>query len=214
MIERTDVTAPTRTFSTATLHEAAGRIGALPSTIRAVHPMFGLWGPAFPLRCAAGDNLALHHAVYAASRGDVLVADVGDGVEYGYWGEILSEAAKARSLGGLVLGGGARDSVALAEVGFPVFAARICIRGTVKVPGSGEAVGDPVVLGDVLIRRGDLVVGDADGVVVIPAEQVEQVLADADARDRKEAEFMKRIRQGETTVDLFGLPDVGGSGRA
>ena len=201
-------------FSTATLHEAAGRIGALPSEIRAVHPDFTLWGPAFPLRCAAGDNLALHHAIYAAAPGDVLVADVGDGVEYGYWGEILSEAAKARGLGGLVLGGGARDSPALAEVGFPVFAARICIRGTVKVPGSSEAIGEPVVLGDVRVRRGDLVAGDADGVVVIPAEHLERVLADSDARDRKEAEFIKRIREGESTVDLFDLPGTGGGGRA
>lgn len=204
--------APTRTFSTATLHEAAGRIGALPSAIRAVHPSFSLWGPAYPLRCAAGDNLALHHAIYAASPGDVLVADVGDGVAYGYWGEVLSEAAKARGLGGLVLGGGARDSVALAEVGFPVFAAGICIRGTVKVPGSGEAIGDPVVLGDVRIRRGDLVAGDHDGVVVIPAEQVERVLADSDSRDRKEVDFIKRLREGKSTVDLFDLPDLGGDG--
>jgi 4-hydroxy-4-methyl-2-oxoglutarate aldolase len=191
------------------LHEAAGRIGALPSRIQAVHPDFRVSGPAFPVQCAPGDNLALHHALYSAQPGDVLVADVGDGQEYGYWGEILSVAAQARGLGGLVINGGVRDRVALASVGFPVFADRVCIRGTAKDPDSPAAVRRPVQLGEVTVRAGDLVVGDADGVVVIPADRVEKALRDSDSRDRKEAEIMAALRAGRSTLELLDLPALG-----
>jgi 4-hydroxy-4-methyl-2-oxoglutarate aldolase len=205
----TTTTTTAATVSAATLHEAAGRIGALPSRIQAMHPDFRVCGPAFPLRCAPGDNLALHHALYAARAGDVLVAEVGDGQEYGYWGEILSVAAQARDLGGLVINGGVRDRVALASVGFPVFADRVCIRGTVKDPDSPAALGCPVRLGDVTVRAGDLVVGDADGVVVIPADRVEQALRDSDARDRREADIMAALRAGSSTLELLDLPALG-----
>jgi len=197
------------TVSSATLHEAAGRIGALPSAIGPVHPHFRVSGPAFPLRCSPGDNLALHHAVYAADPGDVLVVDVGDGHEFGYWGEILSVAAHSRGLGGLVINGGVRDRDALGEVGFPVFAERVCLRGTVKQPGGTAQIGAPVLLGDVTVERGDLVVGDADGVVVIPADRVDQALRDSEDRDRKEAGIMAALRGGASTLELLDLPALG-----
>ena len=113
--------------------------------------------PAFPVHSPPGDNLWLHRAVYAAEPGSVLVVDVGDGVEYGYWGEILVEAALARGLSGLVINGGVRDSRRLITLGWPIFSAGVCIRGTGKNPNGTGSVAAPVVIGDVTVARGDLV---------------------------------------------------------
>src|SRR5690242_10831510 len=93
----------------ATLHEAMGRRGALPSAIKPAYEGATLAGPAFPVKSPVGDNLWIHHALYAAEPGDVLVVDVPAGEDYGYWGEILSVAAQVRHLGGVVITGGVRD---------------------------------------------------------------------------------------------------------
>ena len=87
------MTATGTRLSSATVHEAAGRLGALPSVIKPLSPEMHLATRAFPVRIPPGDNLWLHRAVYAATRGEVLVVDTGGGLEYGYWGEILAEAA-------------------------------------------------------------------------------------------------------------------------
>ena len=192
--------------STATLHEAGGRIGALPSVIKPTEPTFHLDGPAFPVRCPPGDNLWLHRALYAASAGDVLVVDVGGGTEFGYWGEILSVAASACSLAGLVMNGCVRDSDALAVVGFPVFASGLCIRGTTKDPGLTGGFPDRVCIGDVVVARGDRVVGDRDGVVVLPAAVADEIAAKGQDRERHEAAIMDRLRRGERTLDIYRLP--------
>src|SRR5262249_58172350 len=107
--------------------------------------------------------LAIHEALHIARAGDVLVVDVGGGYEYGYWGEILTVAAQARSLAGLVIDGGVRDGERIIERGFPVFARRRCVRGTGKAPASGT-INQPIRIGEVAIEPGDLVVGDGDGV--------------------------------------------------
>jgi 4-hydroxy-4-methyl-2-oxoglutarate aldolase len=192
-------------LSSATLHEAAGRSGALPSAIKPLSGAFRIWGPALPVRCPPGDNLWIHRAVYAAQPGDVLVVEVGGGYEFGYWGEILTRAALARRLGGLVIDGGVRDLDRLVEAGLPVFARGVCIRGTVKDPGGAGAVGAPIVLGDVPIQRGDLVVGDADGVVVVAQALAAQAIEAGRERDEKEAGMMRQLAAGATTLDLLGL---------
>jgi 4-hydroxy-4-methyl-2-oxoglutarate aldolase len=192
-------------FPAATLHEAAGRIGALPSVVKPAFPGARTAGPAYPVGCPAGDNLWIHRAVLAASPGDVLVVSTGGAAEFGYWGEILSTAAVARGLAGLVIDGGVRDQEALGSLGFPVFSAGLCIRGTAKEPRSTGSLGTPVRIGEVTIGQGDLVVGDADGVVVIPAADTARVLHAAAAREAAEAGLMRQIRDGETTIDLLGL---------
>jgi 4-hydroxy-4-methyl-2-oxoglutarate aldolase len=195
-------------ISAASLHEAAGRIGALPSAIRPVDPAMWLAGPAFPVRSPAGDNLFFHHALVQARPGDILVVDCSGGTEFGYWGEVMSTAASARRLGGLVLTGGVRDARQLAQVGFPVFCVGLCIRGTVKDPAGAGSLGRPVMIGDVPVCRGDLVVGDADGVVVIPAERAAALVARARARDEAELDILRRLRAGESTIDIYGLPSL------
>lgn len=196
-------------LSSATVHEAAGRIGALPSNIKPVAPHLRVLGPAFPVKSPPGDNLHLHHAIYAARPGDVLVVDCGGGDEFGYWGEVMSVAAHAVGLGGLVISGGVRDSDKLGTLGFPVFAGNICIRGTVKDPNGAGSLGKPVRIGDVEIAAGDIVLGDADGVVVVPAPRFEDVLSKSRARDAAELGYFERLRAGETTIEIYSLPSLG-----
>lgn len=197
---------PRTLLTSATVHEAAGRVGALPSAITPVHPDMHLEGPAFPVRMPPGDNLWLHRAVYAASPGEILVVDCGGGFEHGYFGEVLAEAALARGLAGLVIHGGVRDASRLGEMGWPVFAERVCIRGTGKDPHGDGELGEPVMIGDVEVRLGDLIVADADGVVCIPAERAKEVHEASVARDAAEVGYIARLRAGEQTIAIYGLP--------
>jgi len=190
-------------FGTATLHEAAGRIGNLPSIIKPVIQSFRLCGPAFTVQGPGYDNLWIHRAIYAAAAGDILVVATGQALEAGYWGEILNEAAMARGLGGLVIEGGVRDSAALARQAFPVFSAGICMFGTIKDFGAKGWLNAPVRIGDVVIQGGDLVCGDGDGVVVIPRDKVEATLTASAAREADEAVKIAKIRAGERTVDIY-----------
>lgn len=194
-------------LSTATLHEAAGKVGALPAGIKPVRSGMTVVGWALPVRGPSGDNLWLHRAIYRAQLGDVLVCDIGSIAEYGYWGEVMAVAAQQRGIAGLVIDGGVRDGDQLAARGFPAFAACVSIRGTGKDPDGAGAIGDPVTLGDVTIRRGDLVVGDADGVVVLPAAQAVSVLQEARRRESQEREIMARLAAGETTMEIYRLPE-------
>ena len=188
---------------TATLHESGGRIGALPSAIKPVAPGMKLCGRAVTVHGPAGDNLWLHRALYVAQPGEVLVVYVSGGHEYGYWGEIMSAAAQARHLGGLVIDGCVRDGAVLASLGFPVFARGLCIRGTGKDTGALGWINQPVRVGEVTVCPGDLVVGDGDGVVVLPHERAEAITAAALERERQEARILERIAAGERTLDVY-----------
>jgi 4-hydroxy-4-methyl-2-oxoglutarate aldolase len=188
---------------TATLHEAAGRIGALPSFIKPLVSSSRLCGPAFTVHGRGYDNLWIHRAIYAANPGDILVIATGQALEAGYWGEILNEAAMARQLGGLIIEGGVRDSAILTRHSFPVFCAGLCIVGTAKDFGAKGWLNAPIRIGNTVIHPGDLVCGDADGVVVIPSKQVDTVLKASAAREADEASKIARIRAGERTVDLY-----------
>ncbi|MFA6264958.1 MAG: dimethylmenaquinone methyltransferase [Pseudolabrys sp.] len=187
---------------TSTLCEASGVPGALDTALRPVWPGATIIGTALPVRCAAGDNLAIHLAVAQASPGDVLVVD---GQQYigGYWGEILTVAAQARGLSGLVIDGGVRDIAALEKRRFPVFARGVGMRACVKVTAPPPS--ETVAVAGVPITRGDLIVADADGVCAIPQALVERTLAAARQRTERESSIMQRLQAGETTVQILGL---------
>lgn len=197
---------PLSGLAAATVHEAYGAQGALPSAIKPVAPRFRLCGPAFTVDGPPGDNLWLHRAIYAAAPGDVIVADVHGQTEAGYWGEILSHAALARGLGGLLITGGVRDCTAISALEFPVFAANVCLRGTVKDAHGKGRLGARLRIGEVDVRPGDAVVGDADGAVVVGADEIEAVAAAAHAREAAERETLERLRRGDTTLEILGLP--------
>jgi 4-hydroxy-4-methyl-2-oxoglutarate aldolase len=192
-------------LGSATLHEAAGRIGALPSGIKPIAPSMRLAGPAFTVHVPQFDNLWIHRAVYEASEGDVLVISTSGGIEAGYWGDILNEAAIERRLGGIVIDGGVRDSVGLIRHAFPVFSNGVSIRGTIKDRDAIAWLRQPIRIGDVVIRQRDLVVGDADGVVVIPEQDAKHSLSAGQRRESDEAAKIERIRAGERTIDMYGL---------
>lgn len=186
-----------------TLHESGGRIGALPSAIRPVAPGLRLCGPAVTVHSPGGDNLWLHRAIYVARPGDVLVVSVSGVYDHGYWGEIMSTAARARGLGGLVIDGCVRDGERLAALGLPVFARGLSIRGTGKDQRAIGWVNAPVLLGEITVAPGDLVVGDADGVVAIPRARAGAIVEAAHQREAREAEVMERLRAGERTLEVY-----------
>jgi 4-hydroxy-4-methyl-2-oxoglutarate aldolase len=188
-------------LGSATLGESGGR--AMKPRIKAVWPGARLAAPAVPVRCAPGDNLAIHVAVARAPGGSALVADVGDVNERGYWGEVLTTGAAARGLVGLVIDGCVRDVEALQARGFPVFSAGVALPGATKnSPGS---VGLPATVGGVLVSSGDWVVGDRDGVTVVPGGSLQAVIEAGRARASKEARMFEELLGGSTTVELLGL---------
>jgi len=186
-----------------TLHEAAGKIGALPSAIKPVHPSFRICGAAVTVQSPPADNLWLHRAIVAARPGDVLVVHVGGHYEAGYWGEVMSQAARARGLAGLVIDGCVRDGAILERFGFPVFARGLCIRGTGKDFDARGWINAPTLFGDVTVQPGALIVGDLDGVVAIPRARVDEVLAKARQREEDEARIIERLAAGENSLDIY-----------
>jgi 4-hydroxy-4-methyl-2-oxoglutarate aldolase len=185
----------------ATVGESGGR--AMRARISEAWPGARLAAPAFPVRCTPGDNLAIHVAVASAPPGSALAVDVGDEEEFGYFGEVLTTAAQTRGLTGLVIDGGVRDASALEAHGFPVFSATVALRGASKNrPGT---VGSPAEVGGVSVAAGDWLVGDADGVAVVSAAEIDDVLRAGRARVDKEEAMFTALRQGATTLELLGL---------
>jgi 4-hydroxy-4-methyl-2-oxoglutarate aldolase len=186
----------------ATLHEAMGKTGALPPAIKPLSQDMKLSGPAVTVRTMPGDNLLLHRALAAASPGDILVVDVSGHYEAGYWGEIMTVSALQRGVGGLVIDGCVRDAEAIEALAFPVFCRGLCIQGTTKY-GQGY-LNQAIVIGHTTIRPGDIMVGDRDGLVVVPKERLGSVIEAARAREEKEKATMAELRKGRTTLDIYG----------
>jgi len=185
----------------ATLGESGGR--PMASRIRAVWPGARLAAPAFAVRCTPGDNLAVHVAVARALAGSALAVEVGIERERGYWGEVLTTAAKARGIAGLVIDGCVRDVAALEEHGFPVFSTGVSLPGATKeLPG---AAGGSAEVGDVRVLTGDWLMGDADGVTVVAATELEDVLTAGAARAKSEQALFAALTDGKTTVELLSL---------
>jgi 4-hydroxy-4-methyl-2-oxoglutarate aldolase len=152
--------------------------------IRPLWPAPRVAGPAFTVRCPAGDNLMLHAAIYRAAPGSVIVVEAGD-VDYAVAGGNVCAVAQRRGIAAFVVDGVIRDVGEVRELGFPVFA-----RGVVPIPGTKAAVaplGEPVRCGGVTVRAGDVVVADEEGVVVVPAARQDQILRDGAARLEREA---------------------------
>jgi len=192
---------------TATVYEACGgHAGALPSHIKGLRLDTVVLGRALPVHLPPGDNLQLHRAIYAARPGDVLVVETGGAPEHGYFGEVMARAAQARAIGGLVIDGGVRDSARICDLGFPVFAACVCVRGTTKRPEGQVPLGTPIVIGDCTVGPSDVVFGDGDGAVVIPQDLVAEAAVLAEQREAKEREIFTQLAAGATTLDIYRLP--------
>lgn len=200
-----ELIAQAATLPTATLHEAGKKIGALPSAIKPVAPQFKFAGSALTVHSPPGDNLWLHRALDIAQPGDVMVVFASGAYEHGYWGEIMTTMAQVCGLAGLVIDGCVRDGVLLGEIGFPVFARGLCIQGTGKDFGAIGWLNHPVLMGHVTVHPGDLVVGDGDGVVVIPHAQAADVVQAGLQREQDEAAILQRLKAGESTMTVYGF---------
>lgn len=190
-------------FSAATLYEASGRQGMLDPSLRPVWHGARLFGPARCVRCKTGDNLALHRALAVADAGDVLVVTTGQDLHHGAWGEVMTEAARARGIAGLVTDGAVRDVEAIERLRFPVFAASIAVGGCDK--HDSGTIDEPIDINGVPVRPGDIIVADADGVVAVTTDRAASVARAAEARETYERELIEKIRTGLTTYDLLGL---------
>ena len=196
-----DLAAVLGRFGSATLGECGAR--TLPPRVGPIWPGAALAAPALPVSCAPADNLAIHVAVARAPAGSALVVDVGDVPDRGYFGEVLTTGAQARGIVGLVIDGGVRDVAALRGLGFPVFASMVALPGASKV--AAGTVGQTVDVAGVRVALGDWVVGDVDGVVIVPGDKIEEIVAAAEVRTKKELEYFESLRSGATTVELLGL---------
>ncbi|WP_343676412.1 4-carboxy-4-hydroxy-2-oxoadipate aldolase/oxaloacetate decarboxylase [Paraburkholderia heleia] len=205
--ERVDakVVEAARNLPAATLHEAGGKIGVLPTSIKPVAPGFRICGTAFTVHSPGGDNLWLHRAIIAAQPGDVLVVYTNGAYDHGYWGEVMTTAAKVRGLAGLVIDGCVRDIELLEQIGFPVFSRGLSILGTGKDYGAIGWLNAPVLLGNTTVEAGDLIVGDRDGVVAVARARAAEVVEKAAQREADEAAICRRIEAGETTMQIYGF---------
>ena len=190
----------------ATVHEAMGRRGALDPAIKPLAADMTVCGRALTVRCHTGDNLMLVKAVSMAGPGDVIVADMGSAVASGPFGEVLAVECMARGVAGLVVSCTVRDSREIIRMGFPVFSAGLCVRGTAK--STLGTINHPICIGGEIVQPGDLIVGDADGVVVVPLEEAPDILRLAEERTAKEAAVMDRLRAGESLFDIYGYQRV------
>ena len=189
-------------FSAATLHEALGKQGNLPSAIKPIAANMKVCGPAYTVKTMPRDNILLHRAYAYAKPGDVIVADCSGFYEAGYWGDLMSLGAKTKGINGLVIDGCVRDADDIEAMGFNVFSRGLSILGTSNY-GDGF-LNEPIVIGDVLINPGDIIVGDRDGVVVVPATRIEEAIEKAIAREAKEENTRKQLREGKTSIEIYG----------
>ncbi|MBA8881455.1 4-carboxy-4-hydroxy-2-oxoadipate aldolase/oxaloacetate decarboxylase [Phyllobacterium myrsinacearum] len=193
-------------FSPATLHEAQGRRGALSSRLKPVDYRMKLCGPAFTVKCAPRDNIMLQLAINYAMPGDIIVVSAGDYEEAGSFGDVLANACLAKGIGGLVTDTGVRDTLQLRGLGLPVFSLSVCIKGTVKE--TLAAVNDPITIGDELVYPGDIIVGDADGLVVVRSDEAFAVAKLAQAREDAEAGYIAAYRAGKSVIEVSNLDPV------
>ena len=190
-------------IATGNLSDALGKTGSMDSGIAPVFPEARMGGPAFTVRLVPGDNLAAHIALSIAPAGSVLVLDSRAFCNAGVLGEIMASAAKKRGLAGIVIDGACRDSLAIKKLNYPVFSRGLNPGGTVK-----ESIGEtniPVSCGGVVVNPGDIVVGNADRVVVIPKARAAEVLTKARRIVANEIDVLKRIEAGETTMQIYGF---------
>ena len=189
-------------YAAATVHEALGKQNAMEPELGPVGPDTTVCGPACTVRVPVGDNAMAHLGTDIAAPGDVLVVSA-QSHRAAIWGELATRNARQQDLGGLVTDGNVRDSAFLADSEFPVFAPAVSQAGAVKeTPG---AVNVPVSVGGITVEPGDVVVGDADGVTVVPRDKLRETVEAAERIHEHEAHLRQQIADGETLADLLDL---------
>ena len=180
--------------------------GVMDSGIKPLDPKSHVVGRAVTARCYPGDNLALHQAIYTAEAGDVLILDCHGYTEAGHFGDIMALACQVRGIAGVVIDGSCRDAEDIKALGLPVFVRALNPSGTVK-KSLGE-VNVPVNCGGIRVNPGDIILGDCDGVVVVPQEFEDEVFAKAQEKFDKEQHIVEQLKAGKTTLEVYGFNDL------
>ncbi len=193
-------------LGTSTVYEGTGEDWWVDPAIRPAWRGARLVGSAFPVLASVGDNLALQRAVREAPAGSVLVVEAAGGA-FGYWGGILTEIALLRGIAGLVIHGTVRDIDEIEELGFPIFSSGIAMRHAQKLDGG--TIGEPIELAGRTVEVGDVVVADADGVVIVPGARLDEALDNAQTRFDGERERIAGIRAGTVPAMKIETPAHG-----
>ena len=192
-----------RDLGVATVHEAQGRLGLMKPYMRPIYASAKIGAPAVTVSCQPGDNLMIHAAVEVCQPGDVLVVTTTAESTDGMFGELLATSLRVRGVAGLIIDAGVRDVTDLTAMEFPVWSKAISAQGTVKA--TAGSVNVPVVCAGAIVRPGDVIVADVDGVMVVPREQAAEVAKLSDERRIKEEKNRERLRAGELGLDMYGL---------
>jgi 4-hydroxy-4-methyl-2-oxoglutarate aldolase len=197
-------------LGSATVYEAGGRRGYVDADLHQVVPGSRVAGPARTVLCGQDDNLMVHAVMAAVQPGEVIVLTMPEPRPVALVGDLLATQARAQGAAGMLIDASVRDTEELAELGLPIWARWVRVKGAGKdVAG---AVGEPVVVGGATIRQGDVLVLDADGVAVVEHERVEEVLAASLEREERERVKRAKLQDGALSYDLDGLRErVGGS---
>jgi 4-hydroxy-4-methyl-2-oxoglutarate aldolase len=190
-------------LGTATVYEASGREGLVDADLHQLIPGSRAAGPARTVRCGQGDNLMVHAVMDRAQPGDVLVLTMPDPEPVALVGDLLVTQAKQRGVAALLVDAAVRDTEDLRELGVPIWARWIRVKGAIKTEVG--KIDEPVEVGGATIRPGDTVVLDADGAVVVRQERVDEVLAASRVRLEQEAVKRAKLQAGELSYDLDNL---------
>ncbi|MGW1212840.1 4-carboxy-4-hydroxy-2-oxoadipate aldolase/oxaloacetate decarboxylase [Streptomyces sp. NPDC002499] len=193
-------------FGVATISEAMGRTGLLGPSIRPVQQGVRVAGTAVTVLGWPGDNLMIHAAVEQCGEGDILVVTTTSPCTDGLFGELFATALHHRGVRGVVLNTGIRDTQELRDMGFPGWSRAVSSQGTVKA--TGGSVNVPVAIDGQVVRPGDVIVADDDGVVVVPREQARETAAKSEAREAKEAATRAAFLEGQLGLDRYGLRET------